>query len=75
MNGSWTFSRKKKNTPLYFFFSASRKKKNTQFYDLIDWMAHELYQEKKKIRYLWPAIFLLYLGFFYYTCFYLYLFL
>ena len=51
MNASWTFSGKKKYNLVFFFFPL-REKKNTQFYDLIEWMAHELLQEKK-IRYLW----------------------
>ena len=31
-----------------FFFPASREKKNTTFWDLNEWMTHQLYQEKKK---------------------------
>ena len=44
--------KKKKITQFVFFFSGFWKKKNTQFWVLIDWMANELFQEKKKIRYL-----------------------
>ena len=35
-----------------FFLPAFGKKKHTQFWDLIDWLTHQLFR-KKKIRYLW----------------------
>ena len=43
MNASWTFSGKKKIHPCIFFFRFAGKKK-TQFYDLNEWMAHELFR-------------------------------
>ena len=51
INGSWTFSGKKKIHPCIFFFRFAEKK-NTKFCDLIDWLTHELFRDKKKIRYL-----------------------
>ena len=53
MNFFWE---KKIHLCSFFFFLLRGKTKKTKVYDLIEWMAHELYQEKK-IRYLWFYVF------------------